>query len=142
MSTDPTKGDAPILDPGPIVEIGGNPYTLRRLGVRDTFKIARIVAVGAASTNRNLTDADLANPENLQAMLLAGLMAAEQTVIELCASLIGVTVKELEDPDRFPMSTPLDIALALAEHQDVRAFFAHVQPLVAKFAKDPKTQTR
>lgn len=141
MTADPTKGDAPILDPGPIVEIGGTPYTLRRLGVRDTFKIARIVAVGAASTKSDLTDAELADPNKLQALLLAGVMAAEVTVLDLCASLIGVTVKDLEDPERFPMSTPIDIAMALVEHQDVRAFFAHVKPLVAKFAKGQKTKT-
>lgn len=141
MTADPTKGDSPILDPGPIVEIGGQPYTLRRLGVRDTFKIARIVAVGAAASNKTPTDADMADPDKLQGMLLAGLMAAEQTVIELCASLIGVTIKDFENPEIFPMSAPIDIAMALVEHQDVKAFFDHVKPLVAKFAKDQKTKT-
>lgn len=138
--SDPTKGDSPILDPGPIVEIDGKPYPLRRLGVRDTFKLAKIVAVGAAALNptQQFTNNDMAKPEVLQQLLLAGLMAAETTVLELMASLISVTVKELEDPERFPMSTPLDIAMALVEHQDLRAFFAHVQPLLLKFAK---TQT-
>ena len=44
---DPTKGDSPILDDAPTVTIAGEVYQLRRLGVRDTFAIARIVAVGA-----------------------------------------------------------------------------------------------
>ena len=45
--TDPTKGDAPILDPGPIVEIDGTTYPLRRLGVRDTLTLAKVIAIGA-----------------------------------------------------------------------------------------------
>src|SRR5690554_6655603 len=45
--TDPTKGDSPILDPGPIVEIDGTTYPLRRLGVRDTLTLAKVIAIGA-----------------------------------------------------------------------------------------------
>lgn len=136
MTADPTKGDAPILDPGPIVEIGGTPYTLRRLGVRDTFAIARIVAVGAAATNQPLTNTEVSDPEKLAGLLMAGFMAAEETVLKLLASVVDVTVPELE---AMPMEAPLEIAAALAEHQDLRAFFARAGELMKRL---PEMRTR
>ena len=131
---DPTIGDGPILDDAPTVTIGGREYQLRRLGVRDTFAVARIVAVGAAAMNRPLGD-DL-DPGAIGQLLLSGFMAAEETTIKLLASVIGVTVKDLE---AMPMEAPLDIAAALAEHQDLKAFFARASELMAKL---PEMRTR
>ncbi len=131
--SDPTIGDSPILEPGPTVTIAGNEYELRRLGTRDTFAIARIVAVGAAATNRPISAAE---GEDLTAMLISGFMAAEETVIKLLASVIGVSVKEFE---AMPMEAPLEIIGALAEHQDLRAFFAHAAALMRRL---PEMQTR
>lgn len=131
---DPTIGDSPLLDEAPTVTIAGREYQLRRLGVRDTFAVARIVAVGAAAMNRPLGD-DL-DPGAIGQLLLSGFMAAEETTIKLLASVIGVTVKDLE---AMPMEAPLDIAAALAEHQDLRAFFARASELMAKL---PEMRTR
>lgn len=133
---DPTMGDSPILDDAPTVEIGGSTYQLRRLGVRDTFAIARIVAVGAAATNQPLTNSEMGDPDKLAGLLMAGFMAAEETVLKLLASVINVTVKELES---MPMEAPLEIAAALAEHQDLRAFFARAGELMKRL---PETRTR
>lgn len=132
--SDPTIGDSPILDEAPTVTIAGQPYQLRRLGVRDTFAIARIVAVGAAALNRPL-GSDLTT-ESMGQLLLSGFMAAEETTMKLLASVIGVTVPDLE---KMPMEAPLDIAAALAEHQDLRAFFARAGELMKKV---PEMQTR
>lgn len=131
---DPTIGDSPLLDEAPTVTIAGREYQLRRLGVRDTFAVARIVAVGAAALSRPLGD-DL-DPGAIGQLLLSGFMAAEETTIKLLASVIGVTVKDLE---AMPMEAPLDIAAALAEHQDLRAFFARASELMAKL---PEMRTR
>lgn len=132
--SDPTIGDSPILDEAPTVTIAGQSYQLRRLGVRDTFAIARIVAVGAAALNRPLGN-DL-TAENIGQLLLSGFMAAEETTMKLLASVIGVTVPELE---QMPMEAPLEIVAALAEHQDLRAFFARAGELMKKV---PEMQTR
>lgn len=134
MSDDPTIGDSPILDSAPIVTINGAPYQLRRLGVRDTFAIARIVAVGAAATNRSLTGN--LDSESLAPLLLSGFMAAEETTMKLLASVLNVTVPELE---AMPMEAPLEIVAALAEHQDLRAFFARAGELMKRL---PEMQTR
>ena len=131
---DPTIGDSPLLDEAPTVTIAGREYQLRRLGVRDTFAVARIVAVGAAALNRPLGD-DL-DPGAIGQLLLSGFMAAEETTIKLLASVIGVTVKDLE---AMPMEAPLDIAAALAEHQDLKAFLSQAGTLMRKL---PETLTR
>jgi hypothetical protein len=131
---DPTVGDSPILDEAPTVTIAGQPYQLRRLGVRDTFAIARIVAVGAAALNRPL-GSDLTT-ESMGQLLLSGFMAAEETTMKLLASVIDVTVPELE---KMPMEAPLEIVAALAEHQDLRAFFARAGELMKKV---PEMRTR
>lgn len=130
---DPTVGDSPILDEAPTVTIAGNEYQLRRLGVRDTFAIARIVAVGAAALNRPL---DNVNSNDIGQLLLSGFMAAEETTIKLLASVIGVKVPELEE---MPMEAPLEIVAALAQHQDLRAFFARAGTLMKQL---PETRTR
>src|SRR5690554_6327907 len=104
---DPTTGDSPILDEAPTVTIAGNVYQLRRLGVRDTFAIARIIAVGATAMNRSL---DGINTSDISQYLLSGFMAAEETTIKLLASVINVKVAELE---AMPMEAPLEIAAAL-----------------------------
>ena len=130
---DPTKGDSPILDDAPVVTIAGETYQLRRLGVRDTFAIARIVAVGAAALNRGMDDL---SADAIGQLLLSGFMAAEETTIKLLASVINVDVKTLES---MPMEAPLEIAAALAEHQDLRAFFARASELMRKL---PEMRTR
>src|SRR5690606_27847866 len=132
--SDPTSGASPILAEAPTGTIAGQPYQLRRLGVRDTFAIARIVAVGAAALNRPL-GSDLTTGSMGQ-LLLSGFMAAEETTMKFLASVIGVTVPELE---KMPMEAPLDIAAALAEHQDLRAFFARAGELMKKV---PEMRTR
>lgn len=132
---DPTIGDSPILDEAPTVTIAGKTYQLRRLGVRDTFAIARIFAVGAAAMNRPLGNS-ASDPSALAPLLLSGLMAAEETTMKLLASVIDVTVPELE---KMPMEAPLEIVAALAEHQDLRAFFARAGELMKRL---PEMQTR
>ena len=134
--SDPTIGDSPILDDAPQVTIAGKAYQLRRLGVRDTFAIARIVAVGAAAMNRPLGNSAMSDPSALAPLLLSGLMAAEETTMKLLASVIDVTVPELE---KMPMEAPLEIVAALAEHQDLRAFFARAGELMKRL---PEMQTR
>lgn len=139
MNPDPTIGDHPILDPGPIVEINGKAYPIRRLGIRDTFAVARLIAVGAAASNRQLANDEMTDPAKVGELLLAGFIAAEKTAFDLLASLIGVTPKQLEDPEAFPMGSELQIIEALVEHQDLQAFFAQAGALMKRL---PEMRTR
>ena len=139
-SPDTTLGDSPILETtGPVVTIEGHDYPLRRLGIRDTFAVARIIAVGATATNQRLDDAAMTDPDKLSGLMLSGVIAAEKTAFDLLASLINVTPKELSDPNKFPMGSELSIIEALVEHQDIKAFFAHAGTLMKRL---PEMRTR
>lgn len=134
-----TTGDEPITSTGPTVTINDHEYTLRRLGIKDTFAVARIVAVGAATAQQPLTNVEMSDPEKLQPLLLSGFIAAEKTAVELLASLISVSVKDFTNPDLFPMGSELQIIEALVEHQDLRAFFTSAGNLMRRL---PEMQTR
>lgn len=135
----PTTGAEVILDQsGPTVEIAGKSYPLRRLNVRDTFACARIAATGAARMGQSLDQASL-DGDTLTFAMVSGIVYAEDEALRLMASVIGVSAKDLENPDRFPMDTPVVIGKALAEHQDLKAFFTSLGTL---FQQLPETQTR
>lgn len=116
----------------PTLDIAGESYTLRRLGVRDVFTVGRIASRGAAIALQEGTD--LSNVSGEQAMMLftVGLPYAEEDGMKLVAGLLGVTVKQLDDPNVFPADTLLRVAEALRDHQDVTAFFESVQHLAGK----------
>jgi hypothetical protein len=135
---DPTKGDAPVLGTNlPTVEVEGRTYTLRRLGVTDTFALARIIAMGAAGTRTKLSNDEMLNPSKIGELMLAGFMTAEAEATKLLASVIGVTVKEFTDPELFPMGAELQIVAALAEHPGLRAFFAAAVEMARRLPRTP-----
>lgn len=118
----------PLADP-PVVVVDGREYRMRRLGLQDTFRLARILSAGAARLGAELSKLDL-TAETAVLLLIAGVPYAERETMELLADLLGVPVMELADPERFPMDAIVDIASALAEHQDLRAFFDKFAKLV------------
>lgn len=132
--TTPSPIEPHLYEP-PTVEIAGEPYRLRRLGVQDVFTVSKILGRGAAlfSPGREISPTEI-----LQVLLLA-LTQTEGPVLQLMASLIGVTREDLDDPARFPMSTPLLIAEALAAHQDLADFLAALGRLAERM---PEIQTR
>jgi hypothetical protein len=123
-----TKLD-PILDEGPTVTIAGTDYQIRRLGFRDVFKVARVLGRGISilgDQGSNLT------PGQAIQVIVASMSANETEVLDLAASILGVSRADLDDTERFPMDAIVDVAAALAEHQDLRAFLAKVQALMTR----------
>jgi|UniRef100_A0A7C3A832 hypothetical protein len=106
----------------PVVIVDGREYRLRRLGVLDTFRLARILATGAARLGSELSRYEL-TPETVVMLLVAGVPYAEREALELLASILGVEPRELADPELFPMHALIDIGQALSEHPDLKAFF-------------------
>ena len=126
------KGDA-ILDQEIFVEIEGIRYKMNRLSLRTMLKLAKILSVGAAMMGTNIQEAEI-SPQLLATMLIGGVMNAETQIMELLAHLlmredengnwIELNRKDLEDPDRFPMSSIFPIAEGLVENKDIKSFFA------------------
>jgi hypothetical protein len=119
----------PILDEGPIVTIAGTDYRIRRLGFRDVFKVSRVLGRGLAILG---DQASTLTPGQAIQVIVASMSQNENEVLDLAASILGVSRADLEDTDRFPMDAIVDVASALAEHQDLRAFLAKVQALMTR----------
>lgn len=120
-----SKAD-PILDQGQAIEIAGTTYTVRRLGLRDVFKVARILGNGIAV----LGDAASYTPGQVLQILVASLSRAENEVMALIADVLNVDRKALDDPELFPMDSIIDILKALAEGQDIAAFLTKIEALM------------
>lgn len=125
-STTPTD---PVTYEPPTVEIAGRTYTMRRLGLRDALTVARILGKGLTQLRETAGSTDAAT---IVAVLVETLVEEETTVLTFLASTIGVTVKELNDPDRFPLDSVFTLVEALGEHQDLTAFLARSTALAAK----------
>jgi hypothetical protein len=144
------SGAEPLLAEPPSVEIAGETYQMRRLGWQDTFRLARIVATGAGAVMTDMRSLIDLKDEDLAAQIMflffAGLPYAEESAIDLLASVIQVDAKDARDPEKFPMGSELLIAEKLAEHQDMRAFFVMLGRLVTKgslqsLSKDRSTKS-
>jgi len=123
----------------PTVTIKGRQYKVRRLGVSDVFKLGRILAVGAAGIGKEIGKLEM-NPGVLAGLLIVSFPYAEDQCIEFIASIIGVKVEDLKDPELFPVDSILDILKVLAEHEDVKAFFTKLgallkTPIFKEFSK-------
>ena len=119
----------PLIAETPTVVINKKEYKLRRLGVGDTFKLARVISVGAAGMGKEIGNIEM-NPEVVAGLLLAGFPYAERPMIELLASIIGVSYEDMKDPEKFPMGSEIAIISALTEHVDVKAFFEKLTGLL------------
>lgn len=117
----------PVLIEPTILTIAGNEYTLRRLGLRDVFRVSRILGRGIAA----LAETENGQPSQILAVLISSLNTNEEDVLKLIGDLLGVTRKQLENPDLFPIDSFIDILTGIAANQDLRSFFAKVQTLTS-----------
>lgn len=125
----------PILSDDTTVVIAGETYTVRRLGLRDVFKVARILGRGVALLGDNATNL---TPGQTMQVLISSLTANEDETLDLIADVLSVKRAEIDDAARFPMESIIDVLQALAEHQDLKAFLARVQRLTETL---PEMQT-
>ncbi len=85
------QGLEPLLYTAPVLEIAGQSYTVRRLGLLDIQRVARIFTAGAAFLNRKaLAHADKMTREELGTFILDFLPHAMDETIDFMASLIGL----------------------------------------------------
>lgn len=125
----------PILDDAPTVEIAGETYTVQRLGFRHVFRVARIIGNGVA-----VLGDERYGPAQILQVLVASMTQNEDEVLSLIADLIGVERKELDDPERFPMPSFVDVLEVISESGDLRAFLANIEKLIAKLPEMQQTR--
>ena len=123
----------PLISEMPIITVKGKEYKLRRLGVADAFRLARIMSIGAGSLGKQITDyGEAVTSENFPAIIFASFPYEESYVISFLANVIGEKVEDFRNPDLFPMGTEMDIVYALAKHVDVIAFFGKLTGIMKK----------
>jgi len=112
----------PLIGNTPTVTIQGKEYKMRRLGIVDTFKLARIIGIGAAGIGKEIVNLDM-SAESAIGLLIVGFPFASKEILDLFSSLLGVTEEEIRDPNLFPMGSEVEIIKALMDHIDAKAFF-------------------
>ncbi len=122
-------GTTALVYEPPVIEIAGREYKLRRLGIVDTLRLAKILAAGVAGLGHEIGNLDTLDPQVLGMLILAGAPFAEQQVLDFLGGIIGVSVADMRDPERFPMGSELQIIEKLVEHEDVRAFLQRLRGL-------------
>lgn len=101
------------------VTVDGVEYPVRRLSVRDTFAVARIMSVALARSGE-LATGDL-TAKRAGMMFIASIPYAEDEAMKLLGSLIGVTADEV---GQMPPETLPDIISVIAEGDDLKTFLA------------------
>jgi len=124
-----------ILSEPATVTIAGETYELRRLGLQDVFKVARILGNGVAVLGDT---SGTYSPAQAVQVLVASMTRNEDEVLNLVADLLKVDRKTLADPNKFPMDSMIDIFTALSEHQDLKAFLARIGSMAERL---PEMQT-
>ena len=119
----------PFLGETTSITIRGREYKMRRLNIQDIFRLGRILGVGAAGMGKEIGKMEL-SPEILAGLLLVSFPYAEQQCLEFIASLINVEVKDLKNPELFPVDSILDILQNILEHEDVKNFFTKLASLL------------
>lgn len=143
MATAKSKSTKSEVDPityePPTIQVRGEEYPLQRLSVRHSLKLAKILAAGVA-VGGEIPRAENMTPERLGTMLAGTLTYAEEAVLDLIASVLGVSIDDLTDPEKFPMGTELQVIETLAEHEDLRSFFASGKSLMDKIKLPKRTK--
>lgn len=124
------KGGTTLLWEAPEITIQGRTYKLRRLGIRDTLKVAKILAAGVSTLGPDAGPLNEMTTDKMAYILLSAAPFAEKQTMEVLASVVGVTPEELDDPELFPMGSEIDILTALVQHEDMQAFFGRLRSVM------------
>ena len=150
------KGAEPLVWEAPTLDIAGREYKLRRLGLIDVQKAAKILASVTGYVDRKAV-ANVGNmsPEEIGTFALDVIPFAFDEVIDWIAQFLGIPAGKSEpgegesnegtirDPNVFPLGSELKVIDALLDHADVDAFFGMVSRVAEKFkARMPKKATK
>jgi len=111
----------------PTVEIAGEEYQLRRLGLpdlRDLWSIIRDVAGELdLSIFEEEGEAEELGVELVSQVLNVGPEAYEEIVKWLIGIVDGLEEEDIENPEKVPVHAPFTVLEALSEHEDFKKFF-------------------
>lgn len=120
-----------LLNNGEKVIIGGKEYHMRRLGVRDVFKVVKIFAKVGQAVVKDLVDAG-DDVQKLGFVMISAIPACENEVMELMGDLIGVKSEEFA---AMPLEAIPVMIEKLAQSEDLKAFFTQAAKAMAHLPK-------
>lgn len=114
----------------PPIEIRGVKYHPRGLGLlelRDLgVTINEIISMGGLELGTRLRGLKLSNKETWIAVFGMGTPASMDRIMALVASILQVSLEDLQDPRKFPIGSEIRIAKGLAQHPDLQNYFFEV----------------
>ncbi len=123
MSKGRPNEDAVILETGQEVEIAGRKYSMRRLTTRDVFTFSKLVVKAL----KNAGNQEVAGPDTLGFVLMAGMAENDREIAQFYGSLIGLSAEEFLELPAEAFSEFLDV---LPRQYDLQAFFEAVNKAV------------
>ena len=137
---DLTKSNEPFMDDSATFMCGNKEKKLRKFSVKDTWKIARLFATGAAMINKQLSEIDLKNQETVGMLFMTAFLYAEKDSLTFLASMIDETYENFTDPEQYPMGSELDIIEQLAKSKDFKGFLAKSASLISRMPELQNTK--
>jgi len=115
----------------PKVEIAGETYEMRRLGIKDLKNLWGIIqtALGQGLDKEQLKDIQSSN-ENIEDMgmdtIINVVPVMTDEISKWCVSILPeFDEDDIDDPNKFPVYAPLEIINTLGEeHEDFQKFFS------------------
>lgn len=120
----------------PTIEIAGKEYTLKPIPASMAFDLAVVIESGFGALSRM----DMSNPQQsgqqMMQLFSALLRQNKDLFTSLFAHVLGVKESDFKDGQRFPLSSFVRLAKALAEHPDVKDFFAELQEAMSSIGDE------
>lgn len=113
----------------PEIEIAGEVYKLRRLGMKDLHSLWAVARDVADQLDLSIFDEeDDKGREELGIELFSQILnvgpeAYEEMVKWLIGIVEGLDEEDINDPDKVPVHAPFTVLEKLPEHQDFKKFF-------------------
>lgn len=130
----------------PEVEIAGEEYQLRRLGIKDLRGLWSVVRSTADQLDLSVFEEE-GEEEELGKDFIMDILdvgpEAFQDVVEWLVGIVdGLDEEDIDNPETFPVHAPFTIIEALGEHEDYTKFFTKGRKAMTVLQKmSPASQT-
>lgn len=130
----------------PEIEIAGEEYQLRRLGIKDLRGLWSVIRNVADQLDLSVFEeegeAETLGKNLIEQVLNVGPQAYEDLVKWLVDIVEGLDEEDMKDPSKFPVHAPFTIIEALGEHEDFDKFFTKGKRAMKVLGKmNPASQT-
>lgn len=141
MTKDTTKGATAMIAEPPVVKLRDEKIELRRLGIKDTYKISNALISIMKKLKKQLghdidiTKIDKLDKSEQMQLMTQALLVSEDEVIDVLAHILDEDVENIVDPNKYPPETPVLVFKALYDHPDITAFINQLKNVMGVLQK-------